>query len=49
MEHELFHVSDEPAIPRFEPRPSASINEPVVGAVDHERLRNYLLPRDCPE
>src|SRR5690349_4189575 len=46
--HALFHVSDEPNTRRFEPRPSAYTDDPVVWAVDEERLRNYLLPRDCP-
>ena len=44
----LFHVSEEPGIARFEPRPSALASEPVVWAIDAERLRNYLTPRDCP-
>jgi hypothetical protein len=44
----LYHVSDRPDIARFEPRSSEYTNEPVVWAVDEERLRNYLLPRDCP-
>lgn len=44
----LFHVSEEPGIVRFEPRASEQVGEPVVWAVDGERLRNYLLPRDCP-
>src|SRR5262245_44879547 len=44
----LFHVSEEPGIERFEPRPSESAGEPVVWAIDGERLRNYLVPRDCP-
>jgi hypothetical protein len=44
----LFHVSEEPGIERFEPRPSQHTDEPVVWAVDADRLRNYLLPRDCP-
>jgi hypothetical protein len=43
----LFHVS-EAEISRFEPRPSAAIDEPVVWALDGLRLHNYLLPRDCP-
>ncbi|HEY0035300.1 MAG TPA: hypothetical protein VGB66_01370 [Longimicrobium sp.] len=43
----LFHVS-EGEIGRFEPRPTASVHEPVVWAVDDRRLHNYLLPRDCP-
>ena len=44
----LFHVSEEPGIERFEPRPSPYAGEPVVWAIDADRLRNYLLPRDCP-
>lgn len=44
----LFHVSEEPGIERFEPRPSEYAEEPVVWAIDAERLRNYLVPRDCP-
>ena len=44
----LFHVSDKPDIQVFEPRPSQYTAESVVWAVDEERLRNYLLPRDCP-
>jgi len=44
----LFHVSEEPGIERFEPRPSAYTDVPVVWAVTEDRLCNYLLPRDCP-
>jgi len=44
----LFHVSEESGIERFEPRPSPSTDEPVVWAIDADRLRNYLLPRECP-
>jgi hypothetical protein len=44
----LFHVSEESGIKRFEPRPSTYTHELVVWAIDAERLRNYLLPRDCP-
>jgi hypothetical protein len=44
----LFHVSEEPGIERFEPRPSPYAGGPVVWAIDADRLRNYLLPRDCP-
>ena len=44
----LFHVSEEPGIERFEPRASAHAGGPAVWAVDAERLRNYLVPRDCP-
>ena len=44
----LFHVSEEPGIERFEPRAAAGGGEPVVWAIDTERLRNYLVPRECP-
>jgi hypothetical protein len=44
----LFHVSEESDIKRFEPRPSPYADEPVVWAIDADRLRNYLLPRECP-
>src|SRR5262245_46850463 len=44
----LFHVSEESGIELFEPRPSPYADEAVVWAIDAARLRNYLLPRDCP-
>jgi hypothetical protein len=44
----LFHVSEESGIQRFEPRASALASGLVVWAIDAERLRNYLVPRDCP-
>ncbi|HYN84240.1 MAG TPA: hypothetical protein VER32_03240 [Pyrinomonadaceae bacterium] len=44
----LFHVSEEQGIERFEPRAAEGGGEPVVWAVDGERLRNYLVPRECP-
>jgi hypothetical protein len=44
----LFHVSEEAGIQRFEPRRCEYISEPVVWAIDADRLRNYLLPRQCP-
>ena len=44
----LFHVSEESGIERFEPRPSPYTDDPVVWAIDVDRLRNYLLPRECP-
>ena len=44
----LFHLSEEPGIARFEPRESAYADGPVVWAIDGGRLRNYLLPRECP-
>lgn len=46
----LFHVSQEPDIEAFKPRwhPHQPDLEPAVWAVDEARLRNYLLPRECP-
>lgn len=44
----LFHISEEPGIERFEPRASEGGGEHVVWAIDAARLRNYLLPRECP-
>lgn len=48
----LFHISEEPGIKLFEPRPSPShfdgINGDVVFAITDDLLHNYLLPRDCP-
>ena len=44
----LFHISEEPSITRFEPRPSEYVNEPVVWAISADRLCNYLVPRECP-
>jgi hypothetical protein len=44
----LYHISEEPGITRFDPRPAAGYPDPVVWAVDDTHLRNYLLPRDCP-
>ena len=48
----LYHVSEEPAIERFEPRmpPTANpaVQTPVVWAVAKTHLANYLLPRECP-
>ena len=44
----FFHLSEEFGIQRFDPRPSDYSLEPVVWAIDAERLRNYLVPRECP-
>ena len=44
----LFHVSEQTGIERFEPRAVNGSGEPRVWAVDEERLRNYVVPRDCP-
>ena len=48
---QLFHVSDQPDIALFQPRPAPrapAVDGEVVWAVDEEHLPNYLLPRDCP-
>ena len=48
----LFHISEEPGIKIFEPRPSPSFFESITGdvvyAISGSLLHNYLLPRDCP-
>ena len=44
----LFHISDDAAIERFDPRPSEYTADPVVWSIDADRLRNYLVPRECP-
>ncbi len=48
----LFHMSDQPAITRFDPRPlaapDAGQSQALVWAIDREHLHNYMLPRDCP-
>lgn len=44
----LFHLSEEAVIGRFVPRAAAGAAEPVVWAIDADRLRNYLVPRECP-
>lgn len=44
----LFHVSEQPGIELFEPRPATGNGERLVWAIDAEHLRNYLVPRDCP-
>jgi hypothetical protein len=49
---ELCHVSDDPTIQVFEPRPanknSGREGEFLVWAIEDRLLHNYLLPRDCP-
>jgi len=44
----LFHVSEQAGIELFEPRWSEIAGQTVVWAIDDERLRNYLVPRECP-
>jgi hypothetical protein len=39
----LFHVSEDGAIDRFEPRDIGRTGERLVWAIDADRLRNYLL------
>lgn len=52
MDGRLFHISEEPGIELFEPRPLPShfdaITGNVVFAISPRLLHNYLLPRDCP-
>lgn len=49
---QLYHISENPGIEIFEPRPSPqyydNIKGNVVFAVSGKMLHNYLLPRDCP-
>lgn len=49
---DLWHVSENATIVRFEPRlpPGAGADNaiPVVWAVDDAHLAHYLVPRDCP-
>ena len=48
----LYHVSQEPDIREFIPRPAPAhftrITAPVVFAITDTMLHNYLMPRDCP-
>jgi len=48
----LFHISQDPNIKIFIPRPSPSeingLKGNVVFAISERLLHNYLLPRDCP-
>lgn len=48
----IYHVSEEPGIEIFEPRPSPQIYQKISGnvvfAISENMLHNYLLPRDCP-
>ena len=43
----VYHVSEEPGLQVFAPRPDAE-GVPRVWAIDDARLHNYLVPRDCP-
>ncbi len=46
----LWHVSENPAIERFEPHVSetAEESEPLVWAIDTRHLPLYWFPRQCP-
>jgi len=46
----LWHVSEDGAIRRFEPRAIAEHDspEPLVWAIDDEHVPAYWFPRDCP-
>jgi hypothetical protein len=49
----LFHVSEEPGIAVFHPRPSPSpqdsgVHGDCVWAIDEPHLVNFMTPRDCP-
>jgi len=48
--HALWHVSEEPAIERFEPhhRPEHALDESLVWAIDTRHVPLYWFPRDCP-
>jgi hypothetical protein len=45
---QLFHISEQPGIARFEPRASEYVAGLVVWAIEEDRLCNYLVPRECP-
>jgi hypothetical protein len=48
----LYHISDDPKIKVFEPRPATfypgHILRKAVFAISETLLHNYLLPRNCP-
>jgi hypothetical protein len=48
MSLKLFHYSEEPNIPCFEPRPNKKVAGEMVWAVDEAHAVNLMLPRDCP-
>lgn len=52
MSYRLFHISEQPGIKLFEPRPSPSTFDEITGnvvfAITAQLLHNYLLPRECP-
>ncbi|WP_025688108.1 DUF6886 family protein [Paenibacillus zanthoxyli] len=46
----LYHLSEDPGIEIFRPRPSKSFPDlqPVVWAIDREHAPHYYFPRNCP-
>jgi hypothetical protein len=51
VKENLFHISDNPRIKVFEPRPASfypEITDNVVFAICEKLVHNYLLPRNCP-
>src|SRR4051812_15135508 len=48
----LFHISDEPGIACFDPRPANEFDSRLIGsavwAIDEEHFPNFLFPRDFP-
>jgi hypothetical protein len=53
MKPRLFHVSEEPGIAVFHPRPSpapqdSGVHGDCVWAIDEPHLVNFMTPRDCP-
>lgn len=52
MPETLFHISENPDIRRFDPRPApdpaSNLDGLMVWAIDNDHVHNYLFPRDCP-
>ena len=46
----LVHLSEDPSITRFVPRPATALpaEPPVVWAIDEARAPHYWFPRNCP-
>ncbi len=46
----VFHFSEDPTIPRFEPHVAATAADetPLVWAIDADNAPLYWFPRDCP-
>ncbi|MFT6657150.1 DUF6886 family protein [Maritalea sp.] len=47
LDQKLYHISEDPNIEQFEPRPDRHGNN-SVWAISTARVQNYLFPRDCP-